>query len=242
MPVTDGNGFKSHKSDWPTPRKIGDFFLFPSSSSWKKKTTRRPKEGGGWPTIGKGCCSALFVPLHLSFRPRKNTRGGGGNALTMRNGRCCVSARAMGQARCKCVACTFYSPFFPLFPSLSLSLSLSFFNAATSAVKTELVGWTGSPKLKGVAKSLAMNGLGKLVDDIANFRIINLDCGNWSICLFHKPFSLELYMKNHRRRIFPVEIFSPGKKYKCIAICNTRIKIIWYMHKSKYHARRVYQF
>lgn len=46
--------------------------------------------------------------------------------------------------------------------------------------------------MKGVAKSFAMNGLGKLVDDIANFRIINLDCGNWSICLFHKLFSSEL--------------------------------------------------
>ena len=191
--------------------------------------------------LGRDAALLFSSPSIFLSGPGK-TRGGGGNALTMRNGRCCVSARAMGQARCKCVACTFYSPFFPLFPSLSLSLSLSFFNAATSAVKTELVGWTGSPKLKGVAKSLAMNGLGKLVDDIANFRIINLDCGNWSICLFHKPFSLELYMKNHRRRIFPVEIFSPGKKYKCIAICNTRIKIIWYMHKSKYHARRVYQF
>ena len=127
MPVTDGNGFKSHKSDWPTPRKIGDFFLFPFLLPFLEKedsVDRRRVVVGQRLERDAAALSSPSIFLSGIFLPRKNTRGGGGNALTMRNGRCCVSARAMGQARCKCVACTFYSPFFPLFPFLSLSLSL----------------------------------------------------------------------------------------------------------------------
>lgn len=81
--------------------------------------------------------------------------------------------------------------------------------------------------MKGVGKSLAMNGLvGKLVDDIANFRIINLDCGNWSICLFHKLASLVGRWKGfvvetrvENTRIFSVEIFLVGEKL-CYNFCE----------------------
>lgn len=82
--------------------------------------------------------------------------------------------------------------------------------------------------MKGVGKSLAMNGLvgNGLVDDIANFRIINLDCGNWSICLFHKLASLVgrskgfvVEMRVENTRIFSVEkYFWSVKNYVTIFV------------------------
>lgn len=101
MRVTDGNGFKSQKSDW-TSRKSETSF----SPPFLEKDFRQrvdPKEGvvgqrsRDWEgMLRQTRCSAVPSPPPfgpVAFFSRGKTRGEGGNALTMRNGRCCVFAR-----------------------------------------------------------------------------------------------------------------------------------------------------
>lgn len=104
----------------PIGRLLGNrrFLSLPFLPSWKKtfdNASTRPK-GWGWlgngREIGKGCCDKPAVPLFdpVAFFSRGKTRGEAGNALTMRNGRCCVFAQAgVNASRVP------FTPFFSLF-------------------------------------------------------------------------------------------------------------------------------